>query len=628
MKGFMMKTLTLLLAVLVSAGAYAQNPNLQLQPVVTGLSSPVLVTHAHDSSHRLFIVERGGRIKVLQPDATTPTDFLNIATRVLSGSGESERGLLGLAFHPNYKTNRKFYVNYTRQTDGATVVAEYLVSAGNRNVADTAERVLLTIPQPFSNHNGGMIEFGQDGYLYIGMGDGGSGNDPGNRAQNINDLLGKMLRIDVNRTEGALQYGIPPDNPFAGATAGRDEIFAVGLRNPWRWSFDRLTGQLYAADVGQGQREWVHLIQNGRNYGWATWEGTRCNTQKPAGSPDCAALPMIQPMLEYDHSAGRCSITGGYVYRGARVTFPQGAYIYGDYCTGEIWQYQNGQNSLLMDSSLDSSLAAFGEDEGGEIYVCDLDGGRVLRLVNSTSPRNLGTVDAAGYNREAGVALESIVATFGTGLANGEFSAMPGMPLPTNLGGTTVTIRDSKGGERLAPLFYAGAQQINFQAPAGSAVGYGAVIVKINDTIVSSGAVKLEAFAPGIFTAATNGSGVAAGNVQRVRNGNSTYEAMFERDPTDPTKWRAVAIDLDPPTDSVFLLLYATGVRGRSDPLNASVTVGSTTLPVAYAGGQSEFVGLDQINLFLPPSLKGAGEVDVSLTIDGVRLNTVRARIK
>ena len=620
-----MKKLTLFFVFVFSICAYAQNPNIQLQPMLTGLSSPVLVTNARDSSNRLFIVERSGRIKVVQPDATTATDFLNLSTKIVTGTGGSEQGLLGLTFHPKFKTNRKFYVNYTRSGDGATVISEFQANATNRNVADTTERIILTIAQPYANHNGGMIEFGPDGLLYIGMGDGGSGNDPQNFAQNIESLLGKFLRIDVDRTEGSLQYGIPPDNPFVGV-AGRDEIYAVGLRNPWRWAFDRLNGQLVVADVGQGSREWVHIVERGKNYGWATWEGTRCNTSKPPGSPECTALPLIQPVLEYTHTAGRCSITGGYVYRGARVTFAQGAYIYGDYCTGEIWQFQNGQSTLVQDATF--NISAFGEDESGEIYVCDLNGGRVLKLVNSTSPRNLGTVDAAAYNNQAGIAPEAIASTFGTGLANGEFAATPGMPLPTNLGGTTVTVRDRLGVERMAPLFYAGAQQVNFQIPVGSALGYGAVIVKINDTVVSSGAVKIESFAPGIFSAASNGSGVAAGKVQRIRSGASTYEDMFERDPADMTKWRAIPIDLDPPTDNVFLLLFATGVRGRSNPLSASVNIGGTTLPVDYAGSQGAFIGLDQINILLPPSLKGRGEVDVALTIDGVVLNTVRIHIK
>jgi len=227
----------------------------QLQPVLSGLSSPLYVTNAKDGSNRLFIVEQGGIIKVLHPGSTTPTVFLNITPIVLSGG---EQGLLGLAFHPQYATNRRFFVNYTRQTDGATVIAEYKVSAGNPDVADTAEVTLLTIPQPFPNHNGGMIEFGPDHFLYIGMGDGGSGNDPGNRSQNVNELLGKILRINVDIPDGQIPYSSPASNPFFGSTAGRDEIYALGFRNPFRWSFDRGTGQDDAVDSLRQQRRDCH----------------------------------------------------------------------------------------------------------------------------------------------------------------------------------------------------------------------------------------------------------------------------------------------------------------------------------------------------------------------------------
>ena len=216
----------------------------------------------------------GDRIPVLQAGSVSPTLFLDMSSRVLYGG---ERGLLGLAFHPQFSSNRRFFVNYTRRFDGATVIAEYRVSAANPNVADTTETVLLTIPQPYENHNGGMIEFGPDGYLYIGMGDGGSGNDPGNRAQNLEELLGKMLRIDADRPQIP-----PPGNPFVGAP-GRDEIFAYGFRNPWRFSFDRLTGELYAGDVGQSAREEVDIVTRGGNYGWRVFEGTRCTNLGPCG---------------------------------------------------------------------------------------------------------------------------------------------------------------------------------------------------------------------------------------------------------------------------------------------------------------------------------------------------------
>jgi glucose/arabinose dehydrogenase len=367
---------------------------IQLQPVVTGLSNPLYVTHARDGSNRLFIVEQAGRILVLQPGSTTPTIFLDITVNVLSGG---ERGLLGLTFHPAYTTNRRFFVNYTRQPDGATVIAEYQRSATDPNVADPTETPLLTVAQPFANHNGGMVEFGPDGFLYIGMGDGGSANDPDNRAQNINELLGKMLRIDVDRANGAVPYSSPSDNPFIGATPGRDEIYAVGLRNPFRFSFDRVTGLLYAGDVGQGAREEVDIITRGDNYGWRVFEGTLCTNNDPTL---CNPGNFIPPIAEYDHSLGRCSIIGGYVYRGAKGTLPAGAYIYGDLCTGEIFQLLpaagGGTQTVLLDTALDNALSSFGEDEAGEIYVVGL-GGTVERIeTGPPSPTTVVQVDGGG----------------------------------------------------------------------------------------------------------------------------------------------------------------------------------------------------------------------------------------
>lgn len=351
---------------------------IQLQPVLTGLSRPVYLTHARDGSNRLFVVEQGGRIKVLQPGGTMPTVFLDITAQVLSGG---EQGLLGLAFHPNYPTNGRFFVNYTRRPDGATVIAEYRVSAGDPNLGDPAETPLLVVPQPFANHNGGMIEFGPDRFLYIGMGDGGSGNDPGNRAQNLDDLLGKLLRIDVDRPNGLVPYSSPADNPFVGQTPGRDEIFAVGLRNPFRFSFDRATGQLYVGDVGQGAREEIDIVTRGGNYGWRVFEGTLCTNLDPAS---CVSTNFDFPIAEYDHSVGRCAAIGGYVYRGTTGAVLAGAYLYGDLCTGEIFQLlppaSGGAQSMLLDTALNGALSSFGEDEAGEIYVVG-NGGTVDRIV-------------------------------------------------------------------------------------------------------------------------------------------------------------------------------------------------------------------------------------------------------
>ena len=350
---------------------------IQLQPVLTtGLSSPLFMTNAHDGSNRLFIVEQPGTIKVLVPGQTTPTNFLDIQTRVLSGG---EQGLLGLAFHPQYPTNGRFFVDYTRQTDGATVIAEYHVSQSDPNLADTTEITLLTIPQPFTNHNGGMVVFGPDGFLYIGMGDGGSANDPGNRAQNINNLLGKILRIDVDHANGAVPYSSPSGNPFFGATPGADEIFAVGMRNPFRFSFDRSTGQLYVGDVGQGAWEEVDIVTVGKNYGWRVYEGNHCTGNDPMLCTTPPPSAYTFPILEYAHAGGRCSITGGYVYRGPIQTLPTGSYVFGDFCTGEILMFDGTNQTVLMDTTL--SISSFGEDEAGEIYVVGL-GGTVHRLVN------------------------------------------------------------------------------------------------------------------------------------------------------------------------------------------------------------------------------------------------------
>lgn len=347
----------------------------RLDPVLTGLSSPVFVTNAQDGSNRLFIVEQPGRIKVLAPGSKTPTIYLDLTAKVISGG---ERGLLGLAFHPQFRTNRRFFVNYTRQPDGATVIAEYQQSVGNASVAQVNETVLLTIDQPFENHNGGMLAFGKDGFLYIGMGDGGSGNDPDNRAQNPAELLGKILRININSTGAGVPYTSPVDNPFFGSTTTRHEIYAVGLRNPWRFSFDRQTGELYVGDVGQGAREEIDLITSGGNYGWRIREGMICSNLDPTL---CNRSDLIAPIIDYDHSNGRCSVTGGYVYRGNRGTLPQGSYMYGDFCSGEIFLWQNNTPRVLMDTDL--TISAFGEDESGELYVVNL-GGTLSRFVPGT----------------------------------------------------------------------------------------------------------------------------------------------------------------------------------------------------------------------------------------------------
>jgi glucose/sorbosone dehydrogenase len=398
-----LKVLVFCLAIIgamASARAQDVTPSaVQLEQVLSGLTSPLYVTSARDGSNRLFIVEQPGRIKVLRPGETSPSVFLNISTKVLFGG---ERGLLGLAFHPQFQTNRRFFVNYTRAGDGATVIAQYQASQFDPNVADAAETILLVIAQPFANHNGGMIEFGPDHFLYIGMGDGGSGNDPGNRAQNVNELLGKLLRIDVDRQDPTTPYASPPDNPFFGAAAGRDEIYATGLRNPFRFSFDRATGQLYAGDVGQNAIEEIDIITRGSNYGWRVFEGSNC-TNIDQGL--CGTLVAVRPIAEYGHTNGRCSVTGGYVYRGTARTLPAGTYLYGDFCTGEIFMLVGGTPSLLMDTSL--SISSFGEDEAGEIYVVGL-AGTIHRIINTSPPAPVRLDSAFVRKRSNGSVLQPI----------------------------------------------------------------------------------------------------------------------------------------------------------------------------------------------------------------------------
>ncbi|RMH36512.1 MAG: glucose dehydrogenase [Nitrospirae bacterium] len=332
-------------------------PQLDLVPVITsGLTHPVFLTHAGDGREQLFIVEQEGRIRLFSRGTLHPIPFLDISARVLSGG---ERGLLGLAFHPQFATTGRLFVNYTREPDGATVIAEFH-AAPSAPSADPEGKALLVIPQPYANHNGGMIAFGPDGFLYVGTGDGGAAGDPGNRAQNLQSLLGKILRLDVDSRS---PYGVPSTNPFLEPPA-RPEIFAFGFRNPWRFSFDRQSGRLWAADVGQDDWEEVDIVEAGKNYGWRLMEGSHCFVP-PTG---CERLThLVRPVTEYAHTRGRCTIIGGYVYRGRQMPSLIGTYLFADFCTGEIFGFRDERHTVLRDTDL--RISSFGEDETGEIYV-------------------------------------------------------------------------------------------------------------------------------------------------------------------------------------------------------------------------------------------------------------------
>ena len=331
---------------------------------------PLDLQNAGDNSGRLFIVEQPGLIYVLKGEAAKEKDlFLNIED-IVNDSG-NEQGLLGLAFHPDYEQNGYFYVNYT--DDEGTVISRFSVSDSPNQADPKSELKILEFSQPFANHNGGGMAFGPDGYLYIATGDGGSGGDPQNNAQNTKSLLGKILRIDVNSTDSGINYGIPEDNPIEGS-----EIYAYGLRNPWRFSFDSLTGNLWAADVGQGAVEEINLIEKGKNYGWNIMEGTK----KYSSNTNVDSESLEPPIYEYMHPLGR-SVTGGYVYRGQENPELYGAYIYGDFVTGIVWAlwYEEGKapiNISLSETGL--LISSFGLSEEKELYLAAFDG-KIYRLV-------------------------------------------------------------------------------------------------------------------------------------------------------------------------------------------------------------------------------------------------------
>ena len=386
------------LLVLLHSLSAQSAPSIALDLIATGLVNPIGVTHADDGSGRLFITLQGGKIVIYNGTQILPKAFLELTSRV---SCCGEQGLLGVAFHPQYKTNGLFFVNYTDAL-GNTVVARYQVSS-DPNVADPNSAIpILSVAQPDVNHNGGQLHFGPDGYLYISMGDGGGAGDPGNRSQNLSELLGKMLRIDVN---SGLPYAIPASNPFITRSGARKEIWAYGLRNAWGFSFDRSTGDLFMGDVGQERREEVDFqpaaSPGGENYGWRKMEGSLC--YNPATGCNDGTLKL--PILEYDHSLG-CSITGGYRYRGSQYPALAGIYIYGDFCSGRIWGATRGASSWTTAQLLDTALniSAFGEDQAGELYLAHRNGvsGAVYKVISSTSGEIIidnapaGVQDAAG----------------------------------------------------------------------------------------------------------------------------------------------------------------------------------------------------------------------------------------
>src|SRR5262245_2457996 len=592
---------------------------IQLVPVASGLAGLAYVTSAHDGSNRLFIVEIEGSIKILTPGANAPlqTPFLNLNAIGVSGGFI---GLFGLAFHPEYESNGRFFVNYLRMQDNATVVSEFHVSAGDPNVAEPEERILLTIPKPFDILNGGWMDFGPDGYLYISTGDGSRGSDADNQAQNKDSLLGKILRIDVN-ANGNQPFVSPPTNPFFGPTPGRDEIYATGFRNPWRCSFDRGTGKLYVGDVGDGMVEEVDIVTHGGNCGWRVFEGARCTE---FGPDPCVPSNYIPPIIEYSHfTNGRCAVIGGYVYRGTGNSLPAGGYVFGDHCSGEIFLWDGVSMSVLLDT--DIMITSFAEDEAGEIYVAGL-GGTVHRI-----ERLVATPVSAASFRGQQLAPESLAVAFGLNLAKSTQSAPNNQPLPTTLAGVSVRVTDDMRTSRLAPLLFVSPTQINFLIPPGTETGAGTISFRNSNGGASNGDIEFVSVAPGLFTANATGSGVAAALALRVKaNGSQTFEPIFQLDAQNQPV--PIPIDLGPDlgngADRVFLVAFGTGFRFRSSLGAVSVTIGGTPAQALFVGAQPNFAGLDQANILLPRSLIGRGDVDVVMMMDGRTANPVSVRIK
>ncbi len=365
----------------------------QLERAFSNLSFSRMVhlTHAGDGTNRLWVVLQARRIMVFPNDqaASSSQVFLDITSQV-STAGDEE-GLLGMAFDPGYAGNGFFYVYYSASSPRRSVVSRFSVSKADPDQADPdSELVLLQIDQPFSNHNGGTVSFGPDGYLYVGLGDGGSGGDPQGNGQNTATLLGSILRIDVSSATAQEPYAIPSGNPFVGPSGSRGEIWAYGLRNPWKFSFDPLTGDLWLADVGQSNNEEIDIIKRGGNYGWNIMEGLHCY---PPSAPSCDQTGLEPPVFEYPLMAGNCAIAGGHVYRGARLPVLAGAYIYADYCSGRIWALRHDgsavtEQGLLIDSAL--TIPAIGADENGELYILTFEGG-IYRFVAPLEPTPAAT---------------------------------------------------------------------------------------------------------------------------------------------------------------------------------------------------------------------------------------------
>ena len=581
--------------------------------IASGIPLPSGIENAGDGSGRLFFVQQNGIIRVFRNGALVQQPFLDIRTKT---TGSGERGLLGLAFPPGYAQKQRFYVDYTNLR-GDTVIAQYRTTS-NPDVADPAsETILLTIPQPFENHNGGQVRFGPDGYLYVGMGDGGSGGDPQKNGQNLNALLGKILRIDVENSPGTIV--IPPSNPFVNTAGARPEIWALGMRNPWRFSFDRATGDLWIADVGQETYEEINFqpaaSRGGENYGWNIMEGMHC-----FGTAICSTANFTLPVWEYTHASG-CSISGGFMYRGNGSPGLRGLFLYADYCSGTIWalDHAGGKWSSRILLSSGFGVTTFGEDEAGELYIANQTNGTIHRIDGPTAPRVVdgAVVNAASF--AAGVSPGSLATLFGAGLLNDTGIVMSERrPGSTSLGGVSVTVNGTAV-PVLAVANVHGQEQVNFQVPFELSGTTAQVAVSRQDQSSAALTVPVLRLQPAIYT---------LDGTQAIVVHNDGYRLVTADDPLERGEFAFLyAGGLGPVTNQP-----ANGSGGPLSPLAAATASVSAGLGLSEAESVMAilapgFVGVYQVNFRVPPGA-ASGMQPLVIRADGVASPVVRVPVR
>ena len=596
---------------LLTGCVYAQQ--VSIVQIASGINAPTDIENAGDGSGRLFFVQQDGQIRLFRNGALTAQPFLDIRSKT---HASGEQGLLGLAFPPGFAQRQKFFVDYT-DLSGDTVIAQYSVSANPDQADVSSEIVLLHINQPFPNHNGGRLQFGPDGYLYIGMGDGGSGGDPLGNGQNLGTLLAKLLRIDVLSAPGTVK--IPPNNPFVNQPGARPEIWAYGLRNPWRFSFDPATNDLWIADVGQDRYEEVDFqpasSHGGENYGWNVMEALHCYS--PASG--CNMQGITLPIAEYSHANGTCSITGGFVYRGRTSPGMRGIYLYADYCTGQIWGIDR-EGTQFVNSPLLSAgfnITTFGVDEAGEIYVANASNGAIYHVVGSIAPRlsPLGVVNAASF--APGLTPGSLATVFAAGiLDNPGIVSANTVPLTTSLGGVSIRV-NSTPAPMLAVANQNGVEQANFQVPLEVTGTMATVVVTRSGNSSTPVTVPVVIPQPAIYTA----DGTKALVVH-----NADYTLVSNARPLVPGE---------------FAFLYASGLgpvrnqpaTGNAAPVLAptvasvQVSIAGVPCDVQYAGLAPGFVGVYQVN-FQVPTTATSGAQDIVVSTGGVSSPAAKAPIR